>query len=84
MVYKTYRAVDIPIIGIGGIETTDDALDYLYAGARAIQIGTANFANPRTPQEVLAGMERYMNRRKVTSMADLVGLAHGDTLFTPS
>ncbi|MEE2656357.1 MAG: dihydroorotate dehydrogenase [Chloroflexota bacterium] len=84
MVYKTYRAVNIPIIGIGGIETTGDALDYLYAGACAIQIGTANFASPRTPQNVLAGIERYMTLRKVTSMAGLVGLAHGDTLFTPS
>ena len=83
MVYKTYRAVDIPIIGIGGIETTTDALDYFYAGARAIQIGTANFASPSTPQDVLAGVERYMNRKKVKTVGDLVGLAHAGTLFTP-
>ena len=84
MVYKTYRAVNIPIIGIGGIETTDDALDYFYAGAHAIQIGTANFASPRTPQDVLAGIERYMTDKKVKTMDGLVGLAHGGTLFTPS
>ena len=76
MVYKTYRAVDVPIIGVGGIESTRDALDYIYAGARAVQIGTANFANPRTPEEVLAGLARHLIRNKVAAVADLVGIAH--------
>lgn len=79
MVYKTYRAVEIPIIGVGGIETTHDALDYIYAGARAIQIGTANFASPRTPQDVLAGLERHLTRKNLNSTADIVGIAHTTT-----
>ena len=83
MVYKTYRAVEIPIIGVGGIETTNDALDYLYAGARAVQIGTANFASPRTPQEVLAGLERHLTRNNVAAVADLVGIAH-ETVPSPN
>ena len=83
MVYKTYRAVEIPIIGVGGIETTNDALDYIYAGARAIQIGTANFASPRSPQEILSGLERHVTRGNVTSTVDLVGLAH-NAILPPS
>ncbi len=80
MVYKTYRAVEVPIIGVGGIETTNDALDYIYAGARAIQIGTANFSSPRTPQEILSGLERHVTRSNVASTTDLVGLAHNAVL----
>ena len=76
MVYKTYRVVGIPIIGVGGIETTDDALDYLHAGAAAVQVGTANFTNPRAPVEVMAGLERHLVRRKLGSVGDLTGLAH--------
>jgi dihydroorotate dehydrogenase (NAD+) catalytic subunit len=80
MVYKTYRAVEIPIIGVGGIETTNDALDYIYAGARAIQIGTANFASPRTPQEILSGLERHVTCSNVASATELVGLVHNAVL----
>ena len=76
MVYKTYKVVEIPIIGVGGIETTNDALDYICAGARAIQIGTANFASPRTPQDVLAGFEPHLTRKNLESTADSVGIAH--------
>ena len=60
MVYKTCAAVGIPVIGVGGIETTDDALDYLHAGATAIQVGTANFTNPRAPFEVMRGLEKHV------------------------
>lgn len=82
MVHKTYSAVEIPIMGVGGIETTNDALDYIYAGARAIQVGTANFASPRTPQEILSGLESHLARHKVASTTDLVGLAHNADLPT--
>ena len=80
MVYKTYQAVEIPIIGVGGIETTNDALDYIYAGAQAIQIGTANFSNPRTPQEILSGLLRHLIRNKVASTGELVSLSHNAIL----
>ena len=79
MVYKTYRAVGVPVIGVGGIESTDDALDYLHAGATAVQIGTANFTNPRAPVEVMAGIRRRLARRGFASVAALTGLAHRDT-----
>lgn len=76
MVYKTYRAVAIPIVGVGGIESADDALDYLHAGAAAVQVGTANFTNSRAPVEVQSGIERHLARRKLAAVAALTGLAH--------
>ena len=78
MVYKTYRAVQVPVIGVGGIESADDALDYLHAGAAAVQVGTANFTNPRAPVEVMAGLQRHLARRGLASVAVLTGLAHRD------
>ena len=76
MVYKVYHAVGIPIIGVGGIESTTDALDYLHAGATAVQIGTANFTDPRAPVHVTVGLERHLTRRKLASIAALTGIAH--------
>lgn len=76
MVYRAYGAVDIPLIGAGGVSAAGDAVEYLLAGARAVQIGTANFFNPRAPLEVLAGLERFASRRGLASIADLVGGAH--------
>ncbi len=75
MVYKTCQAVRIPVIGVGGIETTDDALDYLHAGASAVQVGTANFTNPRAPFEVQSGLARHAAGRGLSSIGDIVGLA---------
>jgi dihydroorotate dehydrogenase (NAD+) catalytic subunit len=72
MVHQTYRAVKIPIIGIGGIATTEDALEFIIAGARAIQIGTANFYAPETALRVADGIRDYC-RRKRTHLSDLVG-----------
>ena len=72
MVYQTFRAVKIPIIGIGGIATAEDALEFIIAGARAVQIGTANFYAPETALHVADGILQYC-RRKRTHLADLVG-----------
>jgi dihydroorotate dehydrogenase (NAD+) catalytic subunit len=72
MVHQTYRAVKIPIIGIGGIATTEDALEFIIAGALAIQIGTANFYAPETALRVADGIRDYC-RRKRTHLSDLVG-----------
>jgi dihydroorotate dehydrogenase (NAD+) catalytic subunit len=72
MVYQTFRAVKIPIIGIGGIATAEDALEFIIAGARAVQIGTANFYAPETSLRVADGIREYC-RRKRTHLADLVG-----------
>lgn len=72
MVYQTFRAVKIPIIGIGGIATAEDALEFIIAGARAVQIGTANFYAPETALRVADGIREYC-RRKRTHLVDLVG-----------
>ena len=72
MVYQTFRAVKIPIIGIGGIATAEDALEFIIAGARAVQIGTANFYAPETALRVADGIRDYC-RRKRTHLVDLVG-----------
>lgn len=72
MVHQTFRAVRIPIIGIGGIATAEDALEFIIAGACAVQIGTANFYAPETALRVADGIREYC-RRKQTHLADLVG-----------
>ncbi len=72
MVHQTFRAVRIPIIGIGGIATAEDALEFIIAGACAVQIGTANFYAPETALRVADGIRDYC-RRKRTHLADLVG-----------
>ena len=74
MVYQVANAVKIPIIGMGGICTAEDALEFLLAGATAVSIGTANFANPYTPVEVIDGIEAYMRRHGVEDINELIGL----------
>ena len=72
-VYEIAGAVDAPIIGCGGIMTAGDAIDYLMAGARAVQVGTATFANPLAPLEVLEGIERYCCEQGVADVCELTG-----------
>jgi dihydroorotate dehydrogenase (NAD+) catalytic subunit len=72
-VWRTARSISLPVIGMGGIRTAADAVQFLLAGARAIQVGTANFVDPQTPVEIIAGLERYCARRGVASVSDLVG-----------
>ena len=73
MVYQCYRAVGIPIIGCGGIMTADDALEYILAGASAVQVGTATFLHPTAMVSVLQGIEQYCVRHEVERFADLIG-----------
>ena len=73
MVWETARRVDIPVIGIGGIMTAEDALEFLIAGATAVQIGTANFINPRTATDILDGIERYLDENNIASIKEIVG-----------
>ncbi len=75
MVYQTYKAVKVPIIGIGGIASADDALEFIIAGARAVQVGTANFYAPDTSLRVAEGIRAYCERKR-THLADLVGSIH--------
>lgn len=72
MVYQVARAVKIPIIGIGGIATAEDALEFIIAGACAVQVGTANFYAPETSLRVVAGIRDYCRRKRV-HLSDLIG-----------
>ena len=73
MVYECRQAVKIPIVGMGGIASADDVVEFMLAGANAVQIGTANFADPFIWSRVLADLEAYCSRQGVTRLADLVG-----------
>ena len=73
MVYECRRAVKIPVIGMGGIASARDALEFIIAGATAVQVGTANFVDPFIWSKLLDGMADYMRRQKIERIADLVG-----------
>lgn len=74
MVYQVANAVKIPIIGMGGICTAEDAMEFILAGATAVSIGTANFTNPYTTVEVIDGIEAYMRRHGVEDINELISL----------
>ncbi len=73
MVYQVASAVSIPVIGIGGIETAEDALEFMLAGASAVQVGTANFVNPRASEEVVEGISDYVIAEKLPSVRSIIG-----------
>lgn len=73
MVWQVHNAVSIPIIGMGGIMTGDDAIEFFIAGASAVAVGTANFVNPRASLDVVDGIEEYLERHRLHSIAELVG-----------
>ena len=73
MVWQVYNAVSIPIIGMGGIMTGDDAVEFFIAGAAAVAVGTANFINPHASLDVVDGIEEYLDRHGMRSIAELVG-----------
>ena len=75
MVYETARAVKIPVIGIGGISSVEDALEFLMAGASAIQIGTANYIDPSITIKVIDGLRGYCKKNNLKSLADLPSLS---------
>lgn len=73
MVWETVGAVSIPVIGVGGIMNASDALEFLIAGARAVQIGTANFINPSAAADIVDGIERYLSDTNLDDINDLIG-----------
>ncbi len=73
MVYEASNAVRIPVIGMGGIRTAEDAIEFILAGATAVAVGTANFMNPYTTIEVAKGIEAYMQRHHVEDINELIG-----------
>lgn len=74
MVYQVAQAVNIPIIGMGGIQNAEDALEFIMAGATAVSIGTANFTNPYATIETIRGIEAYMERNKIEDIRALIGV----------
>ena len=73
MVYQVANAVRLPIIGMGGIATAEDALEFIMAGASAVSVGTANFYNPHATVEIAAGIENYMKKWNIEDISELVG-----------
>jgi dihydroorotate dehydrogenase (NAD+) catalytic subunit len=73
MVWESYSAVRIPIIGMGGIVNADDAIEFMLAGATAVAVGTANFINPRAVESIIAGIEDYFQRNTITDVKEIIG-----------
>lgn len=73
MVYEASHAVDLPVIGMGGIQNAEDAVEFLLAGACAVSVGTANFKNPCVTQEIVEGLEAYMQKYGMSDVRDLIG-----------
>ena len=73
MVYETAHAVNIPIIGMGGITNAADAIEMILAGATAVSVGTANFVNPKTTEQIVDGIAEYMDRYGVKDISELIG-----------
>lgn len=75
MTWKVYQKVKIPIVGMGGIMNLPDALEYVFAGASAIQVGTANYVDPNTSVKIVAGLGKYLEENEICCFKELVGLA---------
>ncbi|MBW1759201.1 MAG: dihydroorotate dehydrogenase [Deltaproteobacteria bacterium] len=73
MVWQVAQNVKIPVVGIGGIMTAQDALEFLMAGASAIQVGTANFINTHATMDIIEGIERFMKEKKISKITDIIG-----------
>jgi dihydroorotate dehydrogenase (NAD+) catalytic subunit len=73
MVWQVYKAVKIPIVGMGGIMNATDAIEFMLAGASAIQVGTAIFIDPFIPVQIIDGIKNYMERHKLNSVSDIIG-----------
>lgn len=76
MVWQVYEAVKIPVVGLGGIMNATDAVEFLLAGASAVEIGTANFIDPTVTVKVAQGIEEYLSRHGFASVQDIIGVAH--------
>ena len=74
MVYEAANAVKVPVIGMGGIASAEDALEMILAGASAVSVGTANFYNPAVTIEIVDGIESYMKEQGFDTVADMVGI----------
>ena len=75
MVYEVAAAVDLPLVGCGGITTAGDAIEFIMAGANAVQVGTAALVNPRAPLDIVEGIEKFMSAEGIENITDLIGAA---------
>ena len=75
MVYQVAGVVDVPVIGCGGIAAANDAIEFIMAGASAVEVGTAGFSNPTAPLDVLEGIKRFLQKEKIKDIKELVGVA---------
>ena len=73
MVWQVANAVKIPVIGMGGISTWEDAVEMMLAGASAVQVGAALFSNPYAPLEIIEGLNAYLDNNKISSIKDIIG-----------
>ena len=73
MVYQVANAVSIPVLGMGGVQNTEDALEFLMAGATMVAVGTANFFNPYVTSQIIDGLEEYVKKEKLSSIRDIIG-----------
>jgi len=73
MVWQVAQSVKIPVIGIGGIMTAEDAIEFFIAGAVAVQIGTANFINTHATIDIIEGIEKYLIEKKISKLTDIIG-----------
>jgi len=76
VVWQVYKEVGLPIIGMGGITTAEDALEFIMAGATAVAVGTANFTNPRATMDIIEGIEKFLRDNGYTDVKQLTGRAH--------
>jgi len=77
LVYKVAGAVEIPVVGMGGIASSSDALEFILAGASAVEVGTANFNDPNSPLKILEGIEEFMKKEGVGDINELIGAGRG-------
>lgn len=76
MVYQVYEAVNIPIIGMGGVETAEDVIEMMLAGATAVEVGAANLVNPFACKEIIDNLPNVMEKYGINSLKDIIGKAH--------
>ena len=77
MVYQVYEAVKIPIVGMGGIATAEDVIEFMMAGATAIEVGAENLVNPYACRDIIEDLPRVMEKYRIENLADIIGIAHG-------
>jgi dihydroorotate dehydrogenase (NAD+) catalytic subunit len=76
MVYQVYDAVKVPIVGMGGISTAEDVIEFMMAGATAVEVGAANLVNPFACRDIIEDLPRVMEKYKIESLAEIIGAAH--------